>query len=331
MLYSLFFDFLTNFSLKPPSPNRVCMLEKVKIIPRDLTEKNISIKKSTIAGPTNGLKMKLYLNFHENLTLFNSYTGGLGAIIRIENSSYLNDHFLDGIYVAPGLLTNIAVERTFRFNLPKPYSNCEIDNETPEEFDSELYKMIAVSEYEYNQQFCFKQCIQREIIKECTCSNPFLVSLFNVNKCKMEPELSCTDKTYFEAISNEFIHENCVTHCPLECNSTEYHASVSSIEMIGDFYVDYLNESLNLKKDFVTRQINAQTAKESIVNLNIFYESLSYTKTTEIAQMDLVSLLSNIGGTLSLFLGISVFSFYELVEVLIEIYFNFNRDQKSLK
>ena len=37
--------------------------------------------------------------------------------------------------------------------------------------------------------------------------------------------------------------------------------------------------------------------------------------------MSLVDLLANFGGTMSLFLGISIFSFLELVEVLIEISF----------
>ena len=37
--------------------------------------------------------------------------------------------------------------------------------------------------------------------------------------------------------------------------------------------------------------------------------------------MNIVSLLASIGGNLSLFLGVSVFSLCEIIEVLIEIYF----------
>ena len=58
----------------------------------NMSNQNVDIKKSAISGPLNGLRLTLYLNFHENLTMYNSLTGCSGAIVRIENSSYLNDH-----------------------------------------------------------------------------------------------------------------------------------------------------------------------------------------------------------------------------------------------
>jgi len=67
--------------------------------------------------------------------------------------------------------------------------------------------------------------------------------------------------------------------------------------------------------------VDATTAKNSFVRANIFYNSLSYKETNELPQMDLVSLLGSIGGNLGLFLGVSVFSLAEIVEVLIEIYY----------
>jgi hypothetical protein len=56
------------------------------------------------------------------------------------------------------------------------------------------------------------------------------------------------------------------------------------------------------------------------VRVNIFYDSLSYVETTESPQMDLISLLASIGGNLSLFLGVSVLSLFELVEVALIIF-----------
>ena len=73
--------------------------------------------------------------------------------------------------------------------------------------------------------------------------------------------------------------------------------------------------------DFVNRSIDANAARESIAYVNVFYSSLSYTSTTETPQVNFVSLLASIGGNLGLFLGVSVFSLCEIVEVVIEIYF----------
>ena len=61
------------------------------------------------------------------------------------------------------------------------------------------------------------------------------------------------------------------------------------------------------------------TVKESFVNVNIFYSSVSVILTTE-SQMNWISLLGTIGGNLSLFLGVSVFSLCEFVEAAIDIF-----------
>jgi hypothetical protein len=44
-------------------------------------------------------------------------------------------------------------------------------------------------------------------------------------------------------------------------------------------------------------------------------------ESTESPKMNIVSLLASMGGNLSLFLGVSVFTLAEIVEVVIEIYF----------
>jgi hypothetical protein len=73
--------------------------------------------------------------------------------------------------------------------------------------------------------------------------------------------------------------------------------------------------------DFVTKSINTDTAKDSITAVNIYYGSLSYTLSTESPKLDLISLLATIGGNLGLFLGLSLFSLCEIIEILIDLYF----------
>jgi hypothetical protein len=89
--------------------------------------------------------------------------------------------------------------------------------------------------------------------------------------------------------------------------------------------MDVLSRKINLVKDFSIdeKKLNSDRAKESVVRVNIFYDSLSYTMSTESPKMDVISLLSNIGGNLGLFLGVSLISVCELIEALIEIFFAF--------
>jgi hypothetical protein len=80
-----------------------------------------------------------------------------------------------------------------------------------------------------------------------------------------------------------------------------------------------------LSSDFVSTKITPEKAQESIVRLNIFYDSLSYTLSEESPQLDMVTLIANIGGNLGLFLGMSMFSFCELITTLIELYYFYKK------
>jgi hypothetical protein len=60
---------------------------------------------------------------------------------------------------------------------------------------------------------------------------------------------------------------------------------------------------------------------DNLLKLNIYYDELSYTLINEAASLTIFEMFSNIGGTLGLFLGISLLSFIEVVEVLFNIFF----------
>jgi hypothetical protein len=74
----------------------------------------------------------------------------------------------------------------------------------------------------------------------------------------------------------------------------------------------------NLSCDFINRPISDE---HSLAGVNIFYSSLSYKSTTESPQTNVITLLASIGGNLSLFLGVSMFSLCEIIEVFIELFY----------
>jgi hypothetical protein len=284
--------------------------------------KNLSY--SSIPGVVFGLRMSLYVNFYQNLTEINSIHGALGALIRIENSSYLTYSNMDGIRLSPGFDTSISVSRSFKSNLPQPYSNCIIDNETNAEFHSELFDLIQNSEYRYKQELCFWQCIQRTLLLECNCTDPTIISILpNASRCieQNEKEFACYLNLWNGKIKNKiFFVENCQSECPLECYLDEFDASLSSNQIFSNFYLNFLNSNhTNLSNDFQTTQIDSLGVKESFVSFNIFYKSLSYEISSESPQLTLITLFANIGGYLGLFLGVSIFSLFEPIQILIEI------------
>jgi len=179
--------------------------------------------------------------------------------------------------------------------------------------------MIVSKGYHYDQRFCLIQCTQELALKNCNCTYPNKVSLFeNATECNYLHK-ECSRKI-FES-PDDHIANTCMSLCPLECNTTQFKASLSQIKLLGDFYLNFIRERENLAEDFVSRQLNEETARESVVRISIFYDKLGYTHSSESAKVTMSALLAYLGGTLSLFLGVSMLSACELVYVLIEMYY----------
>jgi len=293
----------------------------------DSNGNKIDLKKSSIKGFWPGFSITLYVNVYEELI---QNLNHFGVAIRIGNSSYSTFYsFSDGLLVSAGFQTNIVVDREFKSMLPKPYSNCEIDSNSPKYMEGmDLYNLISESDYEYTQQSCFVQCYQKYIIQKYNCSFSYFHSLYNVTQCTNGFSLKFWF-SYGDNFNGTFINENCISSCPLECNQNIYDTSTSSSILNGYSYIYDILTRPNLSKDFINRTLDASSAEKSFVQLNIFYESLSYTLTEESPQIDTVSLIGSIGGNLSLFLGVSFFSLSEIVEVIVEIIFILNQRKEN--
>jgi hypothetical protein len=204
----------------------------------------------------------------------------LGAWIRLGNSSYLTDDYSNegGTLVSAGFQTNLAINREFKSLQPKPYSNCELDSNSPFIQGLDLYNLISKSGYLYTQQLCFFQCYQKYLLEKNNCTESVFLSLFNAGSCYWEWAYFCDDD-----FTDELIDQHCITSCPLECDQISYRTSVSSSQLSTNiYYVDKIKSNLNLSSDFLNRTLNTQIARESIVEVQIFYESLSYSLTTRL-------------------------------------------------
>jgi hypothetical protein len=82
------------------------------------------------------------------------------------------------------------MQRQFTSKLPKPYSDCDIDNTNPNHFDSPYYNLILNSPFQYSQDLCVIQCVQEQVIQICNCSIPIYLDLYNVS-CKTDTESLC--------------------------------------------------------------------------------------------------------------------------------------------
>jgi hypothetical protein len=235
--------------------------------------------------------------------------------------------------VSPGFETSISIDRSFKLMLPRPYSNCDIDNDVSSSShqkshyeSSDLYQLILNSIYQYTQNLCLIQCYQRQLLLECNCTDANFLSLYqNQSLCNSLDEIACMVKVFLHKFNSiEFIEAKCQHLCPLECNLTYYSTKLTFTKLFGQFELATIRDSPRLLNDFAVANeatLSVERARDSFVQLSIFYESLSYTLSTESPKMNWISLLGWIGGNLGLFLGMSVFSLCEIIQVLIEIFY----------
>jgi hypothetical protein len=65
------------------------------------------------------------------------------------------------------------------------------------------------------------------------------------------------------------------------------------------------------------------------LKLRVYYQSLKYTSITQIPKTKVFDLISNLGGTLGLFIGVSFVTLFEFGELLIECFFLIFETRKS--
>jgi len=282
-------------------------------------------KESTLPGIDFGLQLVVYVGYNDKLNPVNSgfynwmlFTNVYGLYTFIENNTVLSYNKPNLISLDGGTINLVSMQRRFTSKLPQPYSDCEIDNTNPGHFDSPYFNLILNSPYQYSQEFCFIQCIQQKSIQLCNCSMPIYLDLYNVS-CRNEAESFCAFQLLFNGKISSFILD-CVTQCPLECNSSQISFTLTSQKHSGNGYVYLTEQSTVLSSDFNATPITEATTSNKFVQLFMYYDSLSFISSEDTPSMDIVALLANVGGTLGLFLGISVLSLFEAVHVLVEVF-----------
>ncbi|CAF0992779.1 unnamed protein product [Brachionus calyciflorus] len=258
------------------------------------------------------------LNIVLNISLADGLEGLLssfGAVVMIHNQT-TSPLSTDAFSVSPGIETSIAISRQFRSSLPKPYSNCDGDTSNPNAFNSKLFKLITSRNISYNQKLCIDLCFQDLIIQECQCyyvSFPFFGDK-SINPCYNNTQYECFNSKFGNNFrDSSIVNEICQPQCPLECQNMNYKIFYSFNDFINEKNNDDLNNFFNFTGT------NRRHMKKDLISLYFYYESLSYEEITEKESIDLVGLLSNLGGIAGLFLGISFLSLVEIIEIAFQI------------
>jgi hypothetical protein len=267
--------------------------------------KNLTHTKETI---TEGPAFGLLLDIHLNSTPFNYdafHLNGVGLKLFIHNKTFDN-RITEEISLRLGQETNVALKRTFTSKTPYPYSVCE-DLESTNMEESEYVKILKYNNKTYRQYDCFKLCLQEMVNEKCQCHyTKFLPVNTHLRPCLNLSQLECIYNEQ-NAFRDEKLNE-CNRKCPLECEWITYETQMSSLDLIS------------------SNATGVNVSKESLLSLKVYYSFTQFTEIREFPKTLLFDLVSQIGGSMGMLLGFSIFHLIELVEIIILVNLSFFRN-----
>jgi len=121
---------------------------------------------------------------------------------------------------------------------------------------------------------------------------------------------------YLAKFRREYQYEYCFEYCPLECDSISYEIIPYSQSLL----IDDMEKNVSIARAALYRQnfSSYKELKKHYLAVNIYYKNLKYDLIMQEPKIELFVFISNIGGILGLFLGISFLSFIEILEILVE-------------
>ncbi|RNA25614.1 amiloride-sensitive sodium channel subunit gamma-like [Brachionus plicatilis] len=270
------------------------------------------------SGKAYGLEMELFIGLKSKCFSPLPSTHGLSVYLHNASNFIGNDAY--GVQLSTGTETNIAVDRTFISRKSKPYSNC-IDQNNKE--NSQLVLKTFNYTGGYSQATCFKFCDQEFFIKNFGCYDRYLpFDRKNIYQECGNDKIEEIKETYY----GKSLDKGCLKECPQECEYTKYDLTVSSSLFPTKTYSKIMmyNENISKNFDFENHQFENEYKKAltSVLSVKIYFKSDLVTNVRQKPKISNEVFISNIGGTLGLFLGLSLISVLEFIEFLIEILFD---------
>ena len=99
-------------------------------------------------------------------------------------------------------------------------------------------------------------------------------------------------------------------YCPQECSSDTFEITTSAVDFPTAMYVEILKNNTIVANDLALlgKEVNYENVKQNFLWVNIYYDRSAYTVITQSPTQQFVDLMSNIGGTMGLYIGkIAVF------------------------
>nr|XP_022345955.1 acid-sensing ion channel 2-like isoform X2 [Crassostrea virginica] len=243
-----------------------------------------------------GSILGLTLYVHVNQTDY-VYARNMGAGVKIvihnhnEEPNVMNSGYL----ISPGFTTYLSLEKTEYKFLPRPFkvSGDEycLDTSSPDFRNPLKHHRL------YSYTGCLRECKEDYAYRKCGCRNHHDLG-HQTPICSIERDYNCHKPAREEFSGNVTLQRGC--GCSVPCSLTEYSTRLSTALFPAMLYDDWIKATFG----------------ENIMEVRLYYESLLYKTFEKVQKITFIDILASIGGQMGIFLGASVLTLSELMEVM---------------
>ncbi|ELU09875.1 hypothetical protein CAPTEDRAFT_207658 [Capitella teleta] len=298
---------------------------------------NPNLSDNTVGlGPESGLSLILFMDtdtadqtFPGIIDVQSNVKQSAGARVTVHNRGTLPNPLIEGFDIMPGHSTSVGVTATRIRRLSEPYTNCT---------DGAWLKLKP--HFEYTPTSCLLLSAQEFIFKNCGCLSaelPVPDNLFGEKYCGFYDydnntyleQIECEPKAYVNFYTaTDAVKPN--THCRPLCDTFQYDFLLSEAYWPKERYeASFFEEYVASRPDrdslqAYTSLVNYSTTEDSKIRrnfarVNIYMKSLETLTRSQMPSYQSSNLLSDIGGTLGLWAGISIITVCEIISFAVRL------------
>ncbi|KAK3770160.1 hypothetical protein RRG08_038672 [Elysia crispata] len=229
-----------------------------------------------------------------------------GVKVMVHEPDHLPHPEDEGWFLRPGVSANLALTRTDSLNLARPYK--AYSNGYCEDTKAEGYVNRLKDFQVYSEVNCFHECVRDFLDRICGCQ----IFLFSGNRtiCSAKKVLTCL----MPALGTYSVEEMRLCNCDKECESVTYDGEVS--------YADFASAFIEEQAEQDSIILSHDDLRKNIVDVRVWYKTMNVFQVTQEPKLTRNSILATLGGQMGLFLGASILSITELLEVVLVLTFN---------
>ena len=281
---------------------------------------DLSWIKAVGSGPQNGVNFVFNVESHE---YFNEITSGYGVRMVIHERGRIVLPETEGLTLSTNQETNIGLQLIKVERLGGKYGSC-----------TDGRSFLDTHNLNYTVQLCYIVCQIEHIESECGCVPVSTPDRYKTDRPVCDTFANktldlCVGGTKFDVLNG---HVEC--DCPPRCQDQLYTYTSSGRQWPHENYLrDVLIDEVcnrgyekpfyqDLCKRYADRELtDADMANMSrnFAAVNVYFEDLNYEMLKEEPMYNPVRFLSDIGGTMGLFTGASMLTYFEILHVLVAI------------